>query len=447
MRRILPALLSLLLALSLAPGWAEEGPCSSCKGAGEVACSAHKALNVADLKVGDFLCADCLDLECCHGVGWNPCPKCKDPKAAAKWKAEVDRRKAECERIAKIVEGQWMDADKLRFVKERRERDSRRKNAAKREQAVPRAFLNILEGPVDHPQVYLMTDLAGNRRVTLPGQTALTPLDAHQSQHLYLARMLDVFHEVEDLHRPDAFADRKPDAARKPGPSLNLKEMAGINHCLLIFANEEAQRKVTAKLYEHETAGPMMGSPAMAWENPAHFSQDKDLHQFVFAAVAGAMLHQYNDDPGRTQEQRREDAPLPAWLDQGFTHLLEIRHSGVCEQAAVNEAKKKEKKQDVWVPKDWPKSVLAILSNKDKCRPFAELSTLLLDDMHCSDHQLAWSYVDFLLRKGMDKLAKLVPLLRKKGTNQAEALRQVYGLSQSDLETEWKAFAQKTYSR
>ena len=60
-----------VLFLAVQPSLA-EGVCARCKGSGQVACTKHEILNVEGLKVGEFMCADCLDLECCHGVGWIP---------------------------------------------------------------------------------------------------------------------------------------------------------------------------------------------------------------------------------------------------------------------------------------------------------------------------------------------------------------------------------------
>ena len=212
----LPALLLVLLGFLLlagGPAFAED-VCSKCKGKGEVACTKHEALNVeGGLKVGEFVCADCLDLECCHGMGWTPCSKCKNAVATERWKARIEEAKAECTAMLEHFEGKVINAKDCRFVQER---NARRKPAGDaKPQAVPRAFLNILECP----HLVLMTDMAG-RRVNLKG--GLTPLDAHQVQHLYLGRMTEVLKDALDLHLPGAL-DERP-AAKEKGEEGKKKE-------------------------------------------------------------------------------------------------------------------------------------------------------------------------------------------------------------------------------
>lgn len=416
---------------------ADEGAapaCAKCKDTGQVPCEKHAQLNVGDLKVGDFFCADCLDLDCCHGLGWNVCSKCKDAAAGARWKDAFASRKTSLANAAKTVEERWLPAKKLQSVRERQARQKPPEKDGKGEQAVPRVFLNVLYTP----QAFLATDMAG-RRLKLTPKGALQVLDAHQVQHLYLGRIMEVFRDVQDLHRPGAF-----DADRKGMGELpaEIPALAAFHYTVCIFARGDAHAALTATVFEQETQGPL-SSPTLlsCWENPVIFGQDADLHRYVYACVAGGVIHQYNEDPRRTQEDKKKDEHMPTWLSQGFGHLLELRRWGLCEESGVQETRKVDSKKgsEGWKADHWPKAVSERLA-KGKARPFPELSKMVLDDMQCSDHQVSWSYVDFLLRQGMDKLAKLTPLLRKPGSDQAAALREAYGLTQAELEDRWKAF-------
>ena len=120
MRWLLAALFLAFCFGSVDADRAEE--CSKCKGLGRVPCKSHVALNVGGIRVGDFDCADCLDLACCHGVGWDPCPKCKDAKAQEEWKELFERKKGVFIQLAEVFEKKWMEAEKCRFVKERNAR-------------------------------------------------------------------------------------------------------------------------------------------------------------------------------------------------------------------------------------------------------------------------------------------------------------------------------------
>ncbi len=425
--------LSVLLCIS---GSLRAEECSKCRGLGRVPCKAHAVLNVGGIRVGDFTCADCLDLECCHGIGWNACPKCKNEKAQGEWKEAFEERKGVCTQLAELFEKKWIDAEKCRFVKER---DARKRPAAQVEQEVPRRFLNILRAP----HVIMATDIAG-RRVKLTPQSGLAPIDAHQTHHLYLARCLEVFHDVEDLHRPGAF-DRRGLTAKERAEPIKVPALAGIDYVLFMFANEEAQRRMTAHVFNQETGGSISGPGLTSvFEDSVTYPSDPDLHRYVYGAFAGSLIHQYNDDPERSKEEREKDESLPAWLTQGFEHVLAMRRWGLCEEAGVQETRKVDNRKGVegWNPSNWPAAVSKLIGT-GRARPFPELSKLVLDDMQCSDHQVAWSYVDFLLHQGMDKLAKLTPLLRKPGSDQAQALREAYGMTQAELEDAWKAFVLK----
>ena len=414
--------------------------CAKCKGTGQIPCKAHEKLNVGELKVGDFVCADCLDLACCHGVGWVPCPVCK--KGQAKWDATVKAHTARCKEILGMVEGQWLHANALRFVKERQ---SRAKPADKAAHVVPRAFLNVLES--DGQEILLATDIAGRRVVLGDGKT-LTPMDAHQVHHLYMNRAMEVVKEARLLHRADAF-DPKAAQAKDKGEIPKVKAMRAFNYFLCLFANEEAERQITANIFQHESPGSMTAPNIMtAWESPTSYGDDKELHRAVYAGVAGGIIHQYNEDPRRTYEDKKNDERLPSWICEGFRHFLEIRHFGVCEEGGVMELKKNDPKKGVegWKADNWPKAIIDKM-NKGKIRPFPELSKLISDDMGCSDHQVAWAYMDFVLRQGMDKLAVLIPKLRKKGCDEAAILREVYGMNQAELEDKWQEFARKTYAK
>ncbi|GEM_PF-6096286 len=433
-------LLLVSLVLAVLPAGAEDG-CSRCKGTGQVACVKHETLNVEGLKVGEFMCADCLDLECCHGVGWVPCPKCKDAAAAERAKARIEESKAHCDRLLEVYEAKYVQAESCRFVKER---NARRKQGTEppKPPTVSRVFLNVLACP----HLTLLTDMAA-RRVSLKGN--LTPLDAHQVHHLYLSRLREVLQDANALHQPGAFEDAaKPVKKEKDAPQdEEPPAMRACDFTLFVFANEEAQRRLTARLFEQETAGPLAGSScASVWESPMQFGTDKDLHKYVYAAAAGGILHQYADDPRRSWEEKAKDERMPTWMTEGFQHILEMRRFGLCEEGGVQETKKVDNKRgsEGWNANNWPRCVTQLLA-KGKARPFPELAKMGLDDMQCSDHQLAWSYMDLLLRKGLDKVAVMVPKLRKRGCDQAAILREVYGMTQGEFETQWKTFVTDHY--
>ncbi len=431
---------ALFLGFLPAGAWA-DGVCSKCKGTGQVACTKHEALNVEGLNVGEFVCADCLDLPCCHGMGWNPCTKCKDAAAAERWKQGQEDAKAHCGHLLELFEKKLIQADACRFVKERNARHRSGSESAK-PPAVPRVFLNVLTCP----HLTLVTDMAA-RRVNLKG--GLTPLDAHQVHHLYLARMREVLKDAEALHLPGAFDETAKPVIKKKGEAEE-EEPAAMKACdftFFVFANEEAQRRLTARVFDQETDGPISAAGiASVWESPMGFGTDKDLHKYLYAALSGGILHQYADDPARDWEEKAKDERMPTWMTKGFQHVLEMRHWGLCEEGGVQESKKIDNKKGAegWNPNNWPHGVSQLLA-KGKARPFPELAKLGLDDMQCSDHQVAWSCMDFLMRKGLDKMAVMVPKLRKKGCDQAAILREVYGMTQGEFEAEWKAFVADHY--
>jgi hypothetical protein len=168
--------------------------------------------------------------------------------------------------------------------------------------------------------------------------------------------------------------------------------------------------------------------------NKQHFNDDEKLHRNIVHCVAHLLLS--------------AQAPVAwignikaGWADEGVGHWFEDRYFGICDNYCYQEA-------DGNVDFKSGRFRLAVrkLVAANDIPPVADVFQQNCDTLTLPMHAVAFSYVDYLLSKDGAKFNELIKLLKTKMPTR-DALKQTFGLSPMEFETQWKAWVLATYPK
>ncbi len=166
--------------------------------------------------------------------------------------------------------------------------------------------------------------------------------------------------------------------------------------------------------------------------NKQFFQSDDDLHRDIVHCVTHLMLS--------AQRPVAWIGNIKAgWLDEGLAHFFEDRYWGICDTYCFQEA-------NTNVDFKGGKFRLAVrkMIEEEKTPPIAEVFEQNTDTLTLPQHAVSFSYVECLLNKDPAKFNELVKKLKAKVPTR-DALKQTFGFSVLEFESQWKSWVLQTY--
>ncbi len=418
----------------------------------------RRALDVGPLQVGGFFCSACLDLSCCHGLGWVPCATCAPPEAEARRKVQLQER------------DDWL---------------------ARRREAVDRRLGSApLHVRTDHYELVFSLNFR-QLEITVDAKTGayrdgfnaeemprlgihkrlIRGVSPHLQAHLYARRLEECWEQFAKTFDPDGKRPIWPTVAceRLEGytPLRGERVKREKVDWTLIPAGTEIREQIfllkggaldglvengkPQKVYR-PLAGSfffdILGAKGGSSEN---FQTDGAYHHYLYHNVAGLLVHdyaisgeEYNQARSRSQGDWRTPAlDLPDWIHEGWSRVQEMDRFGEaqvhCNTEVVNQDFRPGKRG----------YYLSQLKNevaKGKALPLGDIGRLHLDKFNSLVHMEIWYVLDFLRRRDPTRFPELISRIKclsaelsddKEGF--ARALEEVYGLTPLGLDEAWKA--------
>lgn len=146
--------------------------------------------------------------------------------------------------------------------------------------------------------------------------------------------------------------------------------------------------------------------------------------------------------------------PIPPWLEEGFGCYLEARvlkrNNCYCFSGGYgDQAGRLDKLTDIeW--KKWKQVVAGMVSSRSD-KVMEQILPMRMNDLSAAEMGKAWSVIDFLVQKDNKKFVEWIAAWKRywprtydlayspaKGEAQEKALKEVYGMSFADLDTQWR---------
>jgi len=166
--------------------------------------------------------------------------------------------------------------------------------------------------------------------------------------------------------------------------------------------------------------------------NRKEFRTDAQLHRNIVHSVSHLLL-------SAQKPTAWIGSMKGGWLDEGLAHWLEDRVSGICDNYCMQE--------DLPNP-DFERGRYRLgirkLVAKGDVPAITEVTTHNVDTLSVVMNAVAFSYVDYLVPLGAEKLDALAKKLKNK-IPAGEAMRDVYGMNLLEMEERWKAWVLETY--
>ncbi|MFN0245177.1 MAG: hypothetical protein ACKVWV_20015 [Planctomycetota bacterium] len=166
--------------------------------------------------------------------------------------------------------------------------------------------------------------------------------------------------------------------------------------------------------------------------NRSQFRTDAQLHRNIVHSVSHLLL-----------SAQRPTAWIGnmkgGWIDEGLAHWFEDRVSGICDNYCMQEAN-----PNVSFENGKYRLGIRRLVAKGELPPIPDITSRNVDVLTVEMNAIVFSYVDYLIPLGADKLDALVKKLKNR-IPASEAVRDVYGMNLLELEEKWKAWVLETY--
>jgi len=166
--------------------------------------------------------------------------------------------------------------------------------------------------------------------------------------------------------------------------------------------------------------------------NKQNFQDEEKLHRNIVHSVTHLILS--------AQKPVAWIGNIKAgWLDEGLAHFFEDRYWSICDTYCFQEANSN-------VDFKGGKFRLAVrkMIEEDKAPPIAEVFEQNVDTLTLPMHAVSFSYVEYLLNKDAAKFNELVKHLKAKMPTR-DALKQSFGFSVHEFESQWKTWVLQTY--
>ena len=355
--------------------------CPKCKSTGKIANPFYTEA-IERLEKNVRFCSYCFEKDTeGHGLPWLPCKRCRNPDLAAIAKVEFDRRVAE--------RAEWLE-------KRRSEID----------------FLNPREKPLILETEHFIIFWNIPKIVTREKKI----YKKHEALHLYADRMEAFYADFQKTL------------------DIEEKEMRNKKHYLYLFDTQKSCLKASKELTGLNcwNAAKLPGNPSIliSWKDRDALKTDDDFHRHLVHHVSHLLNVAY---------YRMEWLAMEAgWADAGLAHYFEIKYFDQANNTCDEEGEEEE-----FTNSDWEVDVRKELA-AGELQSFADLSLKSTTALHGDDHKLAWSYVDFLLKKDSGKFKLFMKGIKEKKPCR-DALKAAYGLSFIGLQTGWEAYVLENY--
>jgi len=242
-------------------------------------------------------------------------------------------------------------------------------------------------------------------------------VSAHEAMHVYAARL-------EAL-----FADYCSTLAIEPSA---LEEKSWVFVWYLPKDQEEASAKFCDSSSPRGMTYLGMHPRYSVCGNKQYFKNDVELHRNVVHQVTHILLS--HQQPQAWLGERKS-----GWADEGLGHWFAEKVSGICDTYCHHESKEKLDfeggKYRIGVRK---------LVAKDEAPTMVDVTQRNADGLDAAMNALSFSYVDYLVTLGGDKL-NVVLMKLKNRVPVRDVVQEVYGMNLMELETKWKAWVLETY--
>ncbi|GEM_PF-4190355 len=479
--RLLAALLLLLAATACGddekgpPGSASTG-CTACEGKAWLPC-AHpweslkgtgdpgpNELDVGPLSVGSFLCSDCMNLPCCQGLAWKPCPKCATEAIQERRKAQLQAHQEVLDRKRRDVDGRvacaplHLRTDHFELVW-----DLKGERVSVWVDAKDRTYRDGFHD-AEIPRLKL------NKR--------LVKVSPHLRAHLYARRLEECWEQFSKSFDPDGqnpiwpplSSDRYEEYVPNRGEKSRLgdskidwtllKGGTEIREWIYLFGSKipGTARGLGGpqKCMDLKSLRPVGGASYFSFLGgegaSKNFQSDEAFHQFLYHNVSEILVHDFaisGDEYQRAysgakrQANRTPALDFPDWMHEAWARVQEMDRFGnaavSCYAEVVNTDFRSGKRAQYV---DQLQKLLAA----NKLVPLSEISRLHRDKFTAKIHTEIWYMMDYLRRRDPAKFPVLITRtkclacqLNDEKEGFSWALEEVYGLTPLGFEEAWRA--------
>ena len=367
----------LFVVLPVAQGEEETEKCSACNGTGRIICRTHPEALA-------FKCSYTFE-ECpCHGMGWTPCTKCNDAKAAEEFAAGT----AELE---SWIESRREKLDRNVFLQEA---DQHKCGHVEGEHIV--VCGTIKPGTLE----------IGKKRIKA---------DPKMRAHVYLQRSEECF---EKYFLPMLGLNAYT-------PQLGKWEVT-------LWGTEEETLQASHRLVGNRQA-PVATAEARAVTIYDNYD-DKTLHGVVVHNLTHLMIEEYKGFV---------DGGIPDWFWEAMAHWVEYKVMGSVENNCNDEATPLD---NALSGKELENRTLMLAKSK-KCPEFVSFANLNVAKLGENERLMGWSIFDWLHDVYGPKKIELFVVISKRTKNQAQAFRDAFGLRYEEIQEEWKPWVLENYRK
>ncbi len=238
----------------------------------------------------------------------------------------------------------------------------------------------------------------------------------HEAAHLYAARLEDLYAWLQNLI---GYTDEN---VRNTKHQVFLLDDL---RTLVKAANDYAQCPT-------DRAGRAVGDPSIfvTWRDKTVFKTDGAFHQHVDHHMSHQLLGVYFMKVWLVERA--------GWLEEGLAHVCEMRRFGRAGNTCNTEQSEEDMPDENWEP------IVKKLVLAGETISLADVKDKRADLLDREEHLFAWSFVDFLIARGPEKLRQLIQAL-KQDVDLRDALRDVYGMTVVGFQTEWDTWVRQTY--
>lgn len=257
----------------------------------------------------------------------------------------------------------------------------------------------------------------GLRKVTLASKKVL---DTRRAALLY-AQRLEQFHDWFQARL--GYDDGKARVTRHDIYLMgDLRTLQTVAHRYCNLPTDRAARAV--------------GDPSIltTWPETGVYNRDADFHRHVLYHVSHLLLGVYHLKVWLVE--------YAGWLEEGIAHVGEMELFTL-----AGNTSSQERPDDDRADADWEPLVRELIA-RNRTISFAELMRKRADQLSTIEHQLAWSYTDFLFKvHGHDVVRGLVEDLKEaRDPNRLrDSLRDRCNLTVTGIDEVWQAWVLQNY--
>jgi len=241
----------------------------------------------------------------------------------------------------------------------------------------------------------------------------------HAALHLYAERLEAFFNDFMSFLRIDE------------------KELRNKKHRIYLFERQKhclkAGREYTG--LNCWNAAKLPGNPSIlvSWYDRGNMRTEEDFHRHLVHHIS----HLLNVSYYRMEWL----AARAGWADEGLGHFFEYKYFGRADNTCDEEGEEEELSHS-----DWEYQVRQGVA-AGKGPSFSEICSKSTTALHGRDHQLAWSYIDFLMKKKDPGLFKVFMKVIKQKKDCRDAVKEAYSLNVITFQKEWEEYVLEKYRK